>query len=79
MSTVLDKMKETCAQNGLYETANIEKIARAKMMMFGEKEWMRCPCDGNNPARSCVSEMCRKDIEAKGICHCNCYTSKKAG
>lgn len=20
-------------------------------MMFGEEEWQRCPCDGNNPAR----------------------------
>lgn len=77
--TILDKMKETCAAHNLYPTPNIEKIARAKMMMFGEHEWHRCPCDGNNPQRSCLSDLCRKDIEEKGVCHCNCYTNKKLG
>jgi len=78
MNSILEKMQETCTKNNLYPTANIEKIARAKMMMFGENEWSRCPCDGNNPSRFCLSEMCKADIASKGVCHCNCYTNKKA-
>ena len=67
MTTILEKMKEKCAQAGYTPTANIEKIARAKTMMFGDSEWQRCPCDGNNSARYCISELCRSDIESKGI------------
>ena len=74
MTTILEKMKEKCAQAGYTPTANIEKIARAKTMMFGDSEWQRCPCDGNNSARYSISELCRSDIESKGICHCNCYS-----
>lgn len=48
-------------------------------MMFGEEEWQRCPCDGNNPARFCISETCRADIECDGECHCHCYRKKAAG
>ncbi len=70
-------MREVCAKEGFFETKNIEKIARAKLMMFGEAEWYRCPCDGNNPARSCISELCKKDIAEKGVCHCNCYSKNQ--
>ena len=45
--TILDKMLENCAQAGYATTKNVEKIAKAKKMMFGEEEWQRCPCDGN--------------------------------
>ena len=78
MTTILDNMKKICASNNLYPTANIEKIARAKTMMFGDTEWYRCPCDGENPLRFCVSDLCRSEIEQKGTCHCNCYTNKKS-
>ena len=71
--TILEKMKKQCAEAGYYETKNIEKIAKAKQMMFGKDEWQRCPCDGNNPERYCISSLCKKDIAEKGICHCNCY------
>ena len=46
-------------------------------MMFGDAEWQRCPCDGTNEKRYCISELCRSDIERDGICHCRCY--QKAG
>ena len=46
--TILEKMLERCEQAGYATTKNVEKIAKAKTMMFGEKEWQRCPCDGNN-------------------------------
>ena len=74
---ILQKMMTQCNEAGYHPTKNIEKIARAKKMMFGEEEWHRCPCDGNNPKRSCISELCRSDIENKGICHCQCYAKNQ--
>ncbi|MBO5442698.1 MAG: hypothetical protein J6A33_02790 [Alphaproteobacteria bacterium] len=74
--TILEKMLENCAKAGYTTTKNVEKIAKAKTMMFGDAEWQRCPCDGQNPERYCISELCRSDIERDGICHCNCYTKK---
>ena len=71
--TILDNMLKKCEEARYTPTKNIEKIAKAKSMMFGDAEWQRCPCDGQNPARYCISEQCRKDIEEKGVCHCNCY------
>lgn len=73
---ILEKMINNCKQAGFEATENLEKIARAKNMMFGDKEWYRCPCDGQNSNRYCISELCRNDIERDGICHCRCY--KKA-
>ena len=55
---------------------NVQKIANAKKMMFGEEEWHRCPCDGQNADRYCISELCRSDIERDGECHCHCYCKK---
>lgn len=71
--TILDKMMEKCNEAGYVPTKNIEKIAKAKTMMFGEAEWHRCPCDSQNASRYCISEQCKKDIAEKGVCHCNCY------
>ena len=73
MTSILEKMLENCRNAGYEPTENIEKIARAKNMMFGEEEWIRCPCDGKNDNRFCISELCRSDIERDGICHCRCY------
>ena len=73
MSSILEKMLENCRQAGYEPTENIEKIARAKNMMFGEEEWTRCPCDGKNDNRFCISELCRSEIERDGVCHCRCY------
>ncbi len=76
-SQILEEMIKKCVAAGYITTKNVEKIARAKAMMFGSKEWTRCPCDGQNSARYCISEMCKKDIEEKGVCHCNCYQKNK--
>ena len=75
--TILENMMKVCEEEGFQPTANVEKIARAKTMMFGEEGWHRCPCDGQNPERFCISPLCKSDIETKGICHCNCYKSKE--
>ncbi|MBE6451944.1 MAG: hypothetical protein E7012_00445 [Alphaproteobacteria bacterium] len=74
--SILEKMLENCEKAGYATTKNVQKIANAKQMMFGESEWHRCPCDGNNPARYCISETCRQDIERDGECHCHCYCKK---
>ena len=71
--TILEKMLDNCKKAGFEPTENVEKIARAKNIMFGEKEWNRCPCDSENAKRFCISELCRSDIERDGICHCHCY------
>lgn len=77
--TILDKMLENCAQAGYATTKNVEKIAKAKKMMFGEEEWQRCPCDGNNLPVFAFPKTCRADIERDGECHCHCYRKKAAG
>ena len=41
MATILEKMLENCKKAGYYPTQNIEKIAKAKNMMFGDGEWQR--------------------------------------
>lgn len=74
--SILEKMLENCEKAGYTTTNNVQKIANAKKMMFGEEEWQRCPCDGQNPKRYCISEQCRKDIEENGECHCHCYRKK---
>lgn len=78
MTTILDKMLDKCCKEGYIPTKNAEKIAKAKNVMFGESEWDRCPCDGSNENRYCISETCRKDIEQTGECHCHCYTKAPA-
>ena len=67
-----------CEEAGYEPTKFIDKIANAKAKMFKDSDWHRCPCDGQNPNRFCISEQCRKDVEETGHCHCNCYQKKSA-
>lgn len=76
--TILENMLNHCAQEGYVTTPNVEKIAKAKNMMFGENDWRRCPCDGQNENRYCISETCKQDIERDGVCHCHCYCKAPA-
>lgn len=82
---ILEKMKQAGAQFGFETNENGIKIARAKKRMFVDsvpdeaytgEEWKRCPCDGQNPNRFCVSELCQNDVKEKGVCHCNCHHKK---
>lgn len=75
--TILEKMLGNCESYGLKPTENIEKMAKAKSRMFGEEAWQRCPCDGENEKRYCVSELCWSDIERNGVCHCRCYAKAR--
>ena len=76
MTSILEKMLENCSKEGYEPTKNVEKIAKAKTMMFGDDEWKRGRCDGTNEKRYCISELCKSDIERDGICHCRCYAKK---
>jgi len=76
MSSILEKMLENCASEGYEPTKNVEKIAKAKTMMFGDENWKKCPCDGANEERYCISDLCKSDIERDGECHCHCYQRK---
>jgi hypothetical protein len=67
-------IREDAANSGYkLEENNVKKIAKAKNMMFGLKEWRRCPCEGTNSDRYCGSELCKADIERDGVCHCHLH------
>lgn len=70
---IKDNIKNCAAEHGLGLTDNVNKIARAKNMMFGVDEWYRCCCDHKNGDRYCMSEQCQKDVQEKGTCFCNLY------
>lgn len=74
--SISEKMKEVCEENGFEPTRHFDKIVRAKENFFGYIEWWKCPCDVKNPERFCISPLCKKDIEEKGYCHCNCYQKR---
>lgn len=70
---ILKEMLTKCHEAGFKPTLNATRIAKSKKMFFGDKEWMRCPCDRDNKDRFCISDLCKADIEKDGICHCRCY------
>ena len=73
---ILKEMMILCEEAGYEPTKFIDKIANAKAKMFKDSDWHRCPCDGQNPNRFCISEQCHKDVEEMGHCHYNCYQKK---
>ena len=58
-------------------TDNLDRIAKTKLMFFGTKLWVKCPCDPESD-RACISKHCRQDIENDGICHCQLYMKRKS-
>ena len=70
-----EKIKQTAIRNNLELTDNLSKIAKGKLMFFGIKKWMKCPCDPESD-RACISKHCHQDIENDGICHCGLYKKK---
>lgn len=65
--------------NNLSLSKNYEKIANAKYLLFASKglDFFKCPCDSENPERSCISKKCMEEINKNGICHCGCFKKKK--
>ena len=69
---IVDKFKILAEKNGYELTENSEKIAKAKMRFFGEKQWAKCPCVQDRK-HACISPLCKKHIEEEGVCHCNLF------
>ena len=69
---IVEKFKALAAKNNYTLTDNANKIAKAKLMFFGDKQWAKCPCvqDGKH---ACISPLCKQHIEEEGICHCNLF------
>lgn len=72
---ILSKLNKLADVNGFSLSENSEKIANAKLRMFGD-EWWRCPCDGLNKERFCCSQLCQSDARTQGQCHCGLFKGK---
>ena len=68
---------ENVAKNYNFELKNVDKIVRAKKMLFSGNDLHRCPCDAGNPDRFCGSARCIADVVYKGHCCCQLFWSKK--
>lgn len=69
---VVDNIKKKAEEHGYKLTGNEHKIAKAKLRFFGIENWEECPCH-RNCGRSCISKICKEDIERDGVCGCNLY------
>jgi len=72
LEEIKEKIRQTAARNNLELTDNLDRIAKSKLMFFGKKLWVKCPCDPDSD-RACISKHCRQDIETDGLCHCQLY------
>ena len=68
---------ENVAKNYNFELKNVDKIVRAKKMLFSGNDLHRCPCDAGNPDRFCGSARCIADTVYLGHCCCQLFWSKK--
>ena len=68
---------ENLAKTMNFELKNVDKILRAKKMLFSGNDLHRCPCDAGNPDRFCGSAQCIADVVYQGHCHCSLFWSKK--
>ena len=67
---------KTLAKIMNFDLNNVDKVLRAKKMLFSAENLHRCPCDAQNPNRFCGSIQCMNDIINKGHCHCHMYYLK---
>lgn len=72
---IIEKFKVLAEKFGYKLSENAEKVAKAKLLLFGEKQWAKCPCvqDGKH---ACISPLCKQHIEEEGKCHCNLFLKK---
>lgn len=72
---IVEKFKVLAEKNNYELSENALKVAKAKLRLFGEKQWAKCPCvqDGKH---ACISPLCRQHIEEDGKCHCNLFFKK---
>lgn len=67
------KMRTIAKRNNFTITDNQLKIVKAKLMLFRGGDYMRCPCDAQDPERYCGSPKCTQEVLEKGICHCHLF------
>ena len=69
---IAEYMKKVASIKGVDCSKTLINIAKAKSHFLGE-DWVRCPCDADNPGRFCISTQCRSEIEKNGTCHCGAF------
>ncbi|MCM1497230.1 MAG: hypothetical protein NC124_02070 [Clostridium sp.] len=57
------------AEENNLELKNFDKIVRAKMLLFGQDNTMRCPCLADSEEHYCGSPRCLADAKEE---HCHC-------
>lgn len=73
--SIISRAKRLASKNG-WDIQNLDKITRAKLMLFKKGDHWKCPCDAQNPDRYCGSYLCKTDVLTKGHCHCNLFHKK---
>lgn len=76
LELAIKSLQSKADAEGYKTTKNLPNIAKAKLRAFGLGEIFRCPCDPNSD-RACISDHCRQDIEADGVCHCHLFEKKE--
>ncbi len=74
MSAMEEEITKMASDNGwVVNDKALEAIVSSKVQNFGLEDWSPCPCDMENSARYCGSELCAEEIEENGICHCGLF------
>lgn len=55
------------------EVKNVDKIVRAKLMLFKDGNLHGCPCSADDVEKYCGSPKCLNEINKKGNCCCNLF------
>ena len=56
-----------------FDLKNVDKIVKAKIMLFKDGNVHRCPCDADNPSRFCGSAVCLHDVKVNRHCECRLF------
>lgn len=59
-----------------FEIKNLDKIVRAKMLLFKGKNKHYCPCKADDKEKYCGSSKCLTEIHKKGHCCCGLFHKK---
>lgn len=74
--TMKDRIEKIAKNKDFRLSNNVDKIIKAKKIMFEDTEWQRCPCDAQNKDRYCGSTLCENDVKESGKCHCGLFLRK---
>jgi len=74
--TIFQEIENIAKDKNFELSDNADKIIKAKLRMFGEEDWRRCPCSSDDIDRFCGSEKCELDTYNNNHCHCNLFLFK---